>query len=83
MRNDAAYGRTGQEFGPVCAGFCAVGAGVVAPGVAGGGVAGFDPGRATYDVQKCRPHLLHTQNCCGVHGCPGAGSRISICSPHR
>jgi hypothetical protein len=65
------------------AGFCAVGACLVAPGVTGGGVAGFAPGSATYVVQKCRPHLLHTQNCCGVHGCPGAGSRISICSPHR
>jgi hypothetical protein len=83
-----------QGCGPVCdtlaaavaaaspddaaaAGFCAVGAGVVAPGVTGGG-AGFAPGAAAYVVQKCRPHRLHTQNCCGVHGWPGAGSRISI-----
>jgi hypothetical protein len=65
------------------AGACAVGAGVVAPGVAGGGVAGFAPGADAYVVQKCRPQRLHTQNCCGVHGCPGAGSFISICSPQR
>ncbi len=34
-------------------------------------------------VQKCLPHLGHSQNCCGGHGSPGPGSRRSICVPQR
>jgi hypothetical protein len=33
--------------------------------------------------QKCRPHRGHTQNWSGFHAPSGAGSFISICSPHR
>src|SRR6185503_5337308 len=29
------------------------------------------------------PHRAHVQNCCGVHGWPGAGSTICIWSPQR
>jgi hypothetical protein len=75
-------------LGVLAAGACAVGAGVVAPGVTGGGVAtggfGVTPaGGDAYVVQKCRPQRAQTQNCCGGHGCPGAGSRMSICAPQR
>ena len=74
------YGRGGA----LAAGAWAVGAEVVAPGVAGGGIATFGaPGADAYVVQKCRPHRGHTQNCWGCHGWSGAGSRRSICAPHR
>jgi hypothetical protein len=33
--------------------------------------------------QKCRPQRGQTQNWSGRHAPPGAGSFISICSPHR
>lgn len=34
-------------------------------------------------VQKCLPHLGHSQNCWGGHGSPGPGSRRSIWVPQR
>jgi len=40
-------------------------------------------GGAAYVDQKCLPQCGHTQNWSGFHGSPGAGSRNSICSPHR
>lgn len=80
------------------AGAAAAGAGLAAAGAAGFGAAGFAGaafapaaaagfGGATVAagcvVQKCRPHFGHTQNCCGCHGMPGAGSRRSMALPQR
>ena len=50
-----------------------------------GSVAGFAFSRlgGGYVDQKCRPQRGHTQNWSGLHGMPGAGSRISISAPHR
>ena len=51
--------------------------------VAGFGGWGFGFLGGGYVVQKFRPQAAHCQNCWGGHGCPGAGSRSSICCPHR
>ena len=64
----------------------AAGASVLVPGAglacAAGffATAGFGGG---YVVQKWRPHLGHSQNCCGGQASSGAGSVSSICAPHR
>jgi len=54
--------------------------GPVPADAAGLGLSRFGGG---YVVQKCRPHFGQTQNWSGGHGIPGAGSRRSICVPHR
>jgi len=90
-----AAGFGGAGLASAAAGAPATGVAAGAVGFAGAGLAAavafpsaaasaaFAPGACACVVQKWRLHAGQTQNCCGAHAAPGAGSRISIWVPQR